>query len=111
MFEIDKNQNIKLTRGDSAYSVVGMVAKKSKVPYVPQSGDVIRFALKKDYEDETVLIRKVIPNDTLLLHIEPSDTEDLPFGDYVYDIEITKANGDVDTFIDRKIFKITEEVD
>lgn len=111
MFEVDKKQNIKITRGDSAYFTVGMVAKKSRIPYEPQTGDVVRFAVKKDYEDETVLIRKTIPNDTLLLHLVPSDTKDLPFGDYVYDVELTKANGDVDTFIDKKIFKITEEVD
>ena len=34
----------------------------------------------------------------------------LPFGKYVYDIELTKATGEVDTFITKAILKLTEEV-
>ena len=101
---------IKLTRGDSMYVEVGMKIKATGADYTPQEGDVIRFALKRRYEDETPLILKTIPNNTLVLHLEPSDTEDFKYGKYVYDIEITKANGDVDTFIKEAEFEITKEV-
>ena len=38
-------------------------------------------------------------------------TADLNFGKYVYDIQLTKANGKVDTFISKAILKLSEEVD
>jgi hypothetical protein len=44
------------------------------------------------------------------LVINPEDTKNLAFSSYVYDIELTKEDGTVDTFIDRAKIKITEEV-
>ena len=54
---------------------------------------------------------KDIPIDTLTLTLLPEDTKDLSFGKYVYDIQLTKADGTVDTFITKATIKITEEVD
>ena len=79
-------------------------------PYTPANGDKVRFALKQSYSSSKVLIHKNIPIDTLVLHLVPSDTKKMAFGNYVYDIEITFANGDVDTFI-RGEFKLEEEVE
>lgn len=47
----------------------------------------------------------------MMLTLEPQDTADLNFGKYVYDIQLTKANGKVDTFIPKAILKLSEEVD
>ena len=107
---------IRLTRGDSFYCTVGM--SRAGEPYLPQEGDKIRFALKRDrltpgnaeYVDKRPLILKTIPNDTLILHIAPEDTKGLDFGQYAYDIEITFANGDVDTFIKAAPFILEREV-
>ena len=107
---------IELTRGDSFYCLI-MISKDGS-PYEPQEGDVIRFAMKKgtmtslkdSYISRTPLILKTIPNDTLVLSIEPDDTKNLKFGQYVYDIEITFANGDVDTFINNAVFELLPEV-
>ena len=101
---------IQMTRGDTLKALVGMKIQGGE-EYRPVEGDVVRFAMKKKYSDEEELISKVIPNDTLMLHLEPQDTKELEFGKYVYDIQITYANGDVDTFIDRAVFELTEEVD
>lgn len=109
MYEIN-GTSIKLTRGDSFYCTVGMKNKDDGTDYEPQEGDVVRFALKKKYQDVDPLILKNIPTDTLTLHLEPEDTKDLAFGSYVYDIELTKANGDVDTFIYEAEFELTKEV-
>ena len=54
---------------------------------------------------------KDIPSDTMLLVLEPEDTKTLPFGKYVYDIQITYADGKVDTFITKGRLRLTEEVD
>jgi uncharacterized membrane protein YkoI len=47
----------------------------------------------------------------MILTIEPEDTQDLDFGTYVYDIQITLADGTVDTFIADAKFNIGVEVE
>lgn len=105
-----KGNDISLTRGDSLNLHIRI--SQDGAVYTPDAEDVIRFAMKHRYtdSDENVLINKVVPHDTMLLTIEPSDTKSLKMGTtYVYDVQITKANGDVYTFIQGK-FTITEEV-
>lgn len=106
MYKIQGNK-ITLTRGDSFYCQLTLKSKDGTV-YVPEEGDVIRFAMGRDYGDP--IITKVIPNDTMTLSLVPADTEELSFGKYVYDIEITFADGDVDTFINEAEFVIAPEV-
>ncbi len=105
-----QGSTISITKGDTLRVYISPRYKKSKLPYSPEEGDHMRFAMKKKYADETPLLIKEIPVDTLLLHLTHEDTESLNLGSYVYDIELTHANGDVDTFIDRATFKVTEEV-
>lgn len=104
-----KGKAISLTRGDTFYCQIGIEDSNGNV-YEPQPGDKIRFAMKRQVTDSEPLILKVIPNDTMILKILPEDTKELKVGAYVYDVEITKANGDVDTFITKSPFTITEEV-
>ena len=108
MYEIN-GTTITLTRGDSFYCQITM-KNEDGTAYTPQQGDAVRFALKKKYQDTEPLIEKAIPTDTLILYLEPEDTKSLAFGEYVYDIELTKANGDVDTFIYESQFNIAKEV-
>ncbi len=58
-------------------------------------------------------MRKIIPHDSMNLRLESEETKLLKAGGlpYVYDIEITMADGTVDTFIERAKFVVTEEVD
>lgn len=115
MYTIRDNK-IKLTRGDTLLAIV--TPTRNGEPYVPEQGDVIRFAMKhnemdiqkKRYIDPEPLVEITIPTDTLLLTIEPNDTKPYEFGVYAYDVEITFANGDVDTFISNTI-TLTPEVD
>ena len=109
MFSIKDDKTITLTRGDTLIVTLTLTDSADQ-PYTPQSGDVIRFALKKWYTDEDVLITKTIPNNTMILRLDPADTASLKFGDYVYDLQITYADGRVDTFIAKATFKISEEV-
>ncbi len=76
--------------------------------YTPVNGDRVRFAMKQSYASSKVLIDKAIPTDTLILKLNPSDTKKYAFGTYVYDIEITFSNGDVDTFIRGEIELLPE---
>ena len=99
---------IRLTRGDSLRVTVGIT--QDGETYTPSEGDSIRFALKKDFNDLNPLVIRNIPIDTLQLILIPEDTKPLDFGKYWYDIELTKADGTVDTFIGPEKFYITEEV-
>lgn len=100
---------ITLTRGDTFTALITITDSDGNV-YIPNTGDKIRFAMKTDYSDEAPLLVKDIPIDTMILELEPGDTKSLAFGKYVYDIELTKATGEVDTFITKAILKLTEEV-
>ena len=100
--------NISLTRGDTLKLTV-TITQDGEI-YNVKEGDRVRFALKKSISDAECLIIKEIPNSSLLLHLVPSDTKSLPFGVYVYDIELTTENGDVDTFIGPAKFTLTDEV-
>ena len=106
MYKID-GTTISLTRGDSLYVQITM--KQGTQTYVPAEGDVIKFTVRKTYSTP-ILIQKTIPHDTLMLHLLPSDTKELKYGYYVYDVELTTADGDVDTFVDKASFILTEEV-
>ena len=123
MHKIKKTKNgydIELTRGDYFAVVVGM-KEEDGTPYVPEEGDSLRFAMKhnklkpdgSDYTDDEPLLNIPITLDTCLLQIQESDTKELAFGEYAYDIELTKHDsleGRPDTFI-KGIFKLTEEVE
>lgn len=101
-------KKISLTRGDTAKIQVSIEIDDEI--YTPQDGDVVRFAMKRNFKDqEPVLIIKDIPTDTMVLHIEPSDTKPLAYKKvYVYDIQITFANGDVRTFISGELELLPE---
>lgn len=103
---------ITVTKGDT-FSAIVEICLADGSPYEVQEDDEIRFALKKRYSDKVPLIWKSIPNETLRLFLDAEDTKRLSVecSPYVYDIQITMADGTVDTFIDRGKFIVTEEVD
>ena len=108
-FKVKKN-TIYLTRGDTFKAHLS-ISNPDGTEYIPVEGDTIRFALKENIEDQECLILRDIPIDTMLLVLNPEDTKELEFGSYIYDIQLTKANGDVDTFITASKLKITAEVE
>lgn len=79
---------ITLTRGDTFKAVVS-ITQQDGSPYVPASGDKVRFAMKAKYEDQIPLLVKDIPIDTMRLTLNPEDTKNFDFGKYVYDIQLT----------------------
>ena len=66
--------------------------------------------MKRKIKDEEPVIVKDIPIDTMILTLDEEDTKDLPFGNYIYDLELRKANGDVATFVTKSTFILEEEV-
>lgn len=113
----EKTNEIRMTRGDTLRVLVTM--KRDNEDYTPVAGDEVRFALKrpkmtsgnKEYVDQDPLILKDIPIADMILELEPEDTKPFSFGEYVYDIQITFADGTVDTFITSTPFVLTPEVE
>lgn len=120
MLTIDGNNNITLTRGDTLTLTVTLLHEVDPVPpateptiepYVPVEGDVIRFAVSKGYKTEPgyeLKLSKDIPNNTLTFTCSSTETA-LDYRTYNYDVEVTHADGCVDTFISAKL-TITGEV-
>lgn len=113
MIYIDNNFNIKMTRGDTFVRTI--VLEKDGENYTPNSNDIIRFAMSKVYKGKSgyeLLIEKIIDNNTLEWIIESEDTAELPYGRYLYDLQITYGDtGYVETFADKKTITLTEEVE
>ena len=103
-------KNIILTRGDTLRVHVDIVDSAGDA-YVSDKGDKLRFALKRGYREEKPLLVVDIPMDTMMLVLRPEDTKPLNFGSYVYDIQLTQANGDIDTVIPEGTLILTKEVD
>lgn len=104
-----KGTAISLTRGDTCTIKIDILDQDGMI-YLPREGDVVRFAAKKDFSKGAPAILKEVPIDTMVLKLDPEDTKQLEYGKYVYDVELTKANGDVDTFITKGTLALTEEV-
>lgn len=116
MFSIIGN-TIKLTRGDSFAAEFWLKYKQTGEAYEPQAGDSILFAVKSklnaartEYIEEDPLIQKTISINDMTLRLAPEDTKELPFGSYFYDIEVTLADGTVDTVINNATFLLVPEV-
>lgn len=107
MLYIDGN-NIKLTRGDTAYLTVPIKTALGE-DYVVQDGDTLTLSVKKKSTDNNYVFQKVLDGSNTF-HIEPQDTAGVEFGKYKYDIQLNTANGDVYTIIDVSTFTILEEV-
>lgn len=110
MIEI-KNNDITMTRGDTLVMKLNLKYSDGE-PYEPNEGDQIRFAMKEHYTDQECIIKKDIPTDSLVLRLESDETKKLKYWQtYVYDIQLTKYDGTVDTFIAKGQLKVAEEVD
>lgn len=113
-------KTITMTRGDSAHIEIQM-EYEGGMSYEALTGDTVRFTVRKDYKDPepvfVIDIEPYIPDgeeseiiESVELNIRPSHTRDLQYGSYKFDIQLLRANGDIDTFIDKGTLVLTEEV-
>ena len=110
MLSIDNQNNITLTRGDTL--PISLTLKQGDQTYTPAEGDVIRIACSVNYVGDPCYALKfseTIPNDTLSVTIPAATTAELRNGTYHYDVEITHADGSVDTVLSADLI-ITGEV-
>lgn len=104
---IVRGQNLFMTRGDSESLSV------SCTNYQFGPGDVIEFTVKVDENaSSSILYKKVTSfvDGVAYINIDPTDTNTLKFGEYVYDVQLTSKNGAVNTIIRPHTFEIGSEV-
>lgn len=107
MLEISKSGAIKLTRGDTADLVVEIESDEGS--YTLASGDSLTMTCRKFASSEEVIFQKQIINSNSF-RIEPEDTANVPFGKYVFDVQLSTVGGEIYTVISPKTFEICEEV-
>lgn len=104
MFQLLENNKIKLTRGDTAYIEVELDSC-----YQIQEGDTYTFSCKKRVSDSEYAFKITWPAGEIL-QISPSDTKNLEFGKYLYDIQLDTVDGEVFTLIGPAEIRIMEEI-
>ena len=107
MLKMKKNK-ITLSRGNTAY--INISVKEYKL----QIGDVVKFSVKKDINTNEFVFTKEVEIsekcDSVTIKIEPDDTNSYEFGEYIYDVKITRKNGDINTIITPNVFIIDKVV-
>ena len=109
MLYVDKSNNIRLTRGDTARFVVSVKNEVTQQSYDIQSTDTLTMTIKDSIRDGEACVQKTNTGSNVF-HILPSDTSGLNFGKYVYDVQLTTASGDVYTVVEPATFELMEEV-
>ena len=109
MLKVTGNK-IYLTRGDTAFLEISLTDENGD-EYTPSESDKVMFRLKKTAMSKTVLIEKEIDTSTMILELEESDTKDLQFTTYVYEIEIVTGNEYHFTVIENTDFEIGPELE
>lgn len=102
-----KRNRIQLVRGDTFRAKLTLKDKAGKI-YTPSADDEVLFTVKRNASTQQVLIQVEVFGG--IVYLRPSDTENLPYGTYVYDVQVTLANGDKDTVIKANVFEILPEV-
>ena len=105
MLTIDENNNITLTRGDTAELTLTVMNGSASYDY---SSDLTQFTVKRNTVTETVVFQKTFSGTSIV--INPSDTKDLQYTDLKYDVQLITPGGSVHTVIGPCDFKIAEEV-
>mgnify|MGYP007099005335 CR=1 FL=1 len=110
MLTVDKDNTIHLTRGDTARLLLGTVVNEVTGKDYPLSAeDTVTFTVKKTVYDNEPAVQITVPGGAAI-HITPEKTQELSFGKYLYDVQLTTADGDVYTVIPPTTFEILKEV-
>ena len=102
MFRIE-DDTLYITRGDTGYLYVDIEG------YEPEDGDTITLTVRKNIGDAEPTLSITVPIDECIV-IQPSDTKELEYGKYYFDVQIDTVNNEVFTVVEKSPFRITEEV-
>lgn len=101
----EKTQSIGLTRGDYAALVFCAYEDDGVTLYDLHEGDRVQLQIAKKYGSPIKTFFKTKENNLTAtatdytVEIQPEDTKDMKFGEYVYDVSIIPVDGKVCTYI------------
>ena len=104
--------NLTMIRGDSE-SITLLLKKDGEIiPF--NQGDTVYFTVKQSPNTDKIMMQKIITtfdeDGSCTIEINPDDTKNFSFRDYVYDIQLNDSNGRVTTIVPCSKFTISEEV-
>lgn len=105
MLFIDDDNNITLTRGDSATIELSIKDEGASYDF---SGDLVQLTVKRNTVTDDIIFQKTFSSNVII--IEPSDTKDLRYTDLKFDVQLINSQGGVYTVIPPRRFTISEEV-
>ena len=104
--------NISMIRGDS--ETITVLCKDQYGTLVDLiDGDTVRFTIKENINTEIKTLQKTVttfPDGIAVITIVPADTKTLKFKEYVYDVQLTRADQSVITIVPPSKFKIEVSV-
>lgn len=109
MLYVNQDGTIRLTRGDTARLEITITNSLTNEEYPLDPEDSLIFTIKKSVNDATALVKKELVGENIF-HLKPEDTATFSYRSYVYDVQLTRANGDVYTIIVPTTFEIMKEV-
>lgn len=105
MLTVDSENNITLTRGDTA--ILTLTVKRNGSDY-DYSDDLTQFTVKRNTVTSDLVFQKTFTGSSI--QIDPSDTKDLYYTDLKYDVQLITPNNEVYTVITPHDFIVAEEV-
>jgi hypothetical protein len=106
-------RDIYITRGDSeTFNVILYDEIADEQRNFVEGEDTVYFTVKASTQTANKIFQKIITtfeDGEAVIHIEPVDTRDLKYHEYVYDVQMVK-NGSVTTIIRPAKFVVDEEV-
>lgn len=103
MLRIDEDNNIYLTKGDTA--IIDISLTYDGEPWTMPASDSIYFALKRNVNFNYTVFSREYEEPSIELY--QADTNALSFGEYDYSMTYNHSSGSKDTFLTGK-FYITE---
>lgn len=109
MLTVDKDNTIHLPRGNTARLRIDRATNVTTgKEYAFAAEDKVTLTIKKTVYDTSPTVQISVPGGELI-HIKPEDTRPLAFGRYVYDVQLTTADGDIYTVIPLATFVVEKE--
>lgn len=99
-------QSLVLMRGDTG--VLRLNLTTDGEPYELADGDTAVLTVKKNLKAKTALLQKTLENG--LFYFTHEDTQALPAGTYVYDVQVTLADGQVYTVLGPSTYRLLPDV-
>lgn len=101
-----QGKNITHMRGDTAILSFNLMVGGE--PFVFRDGDVAYFSVKKNLKDKDYVLQKKSTNGQFVFRHE--DTQDIPFGQYWYDVQLKLVEGQVVTAVGPARYRLMADV-